>query len=306
MHYYQFNIGDYASHTRSLSPMEDLAYRRMIDLYYLNERPLNMCSTRVAREIGLNDHVDSVEYILDNFFYKTDEGFRQKRIDREIKKYQSNSKQKSKAGKASGKARRNKALNKENNTEHTVNTCSTDVQQTMNVCSTNDEQTNNHKPITINHKPSVKNMSSKDDLTIEIFEYWVYVMNKNKSSTKLTPKRKRNIRDRLKDGYTVDQIKLAIDGCRKDPFSMGQNSNGKPYNDIELICRTGEKLESFTEITNENFRATGSNTGHRPTTAERLRKEFEDTYGHEPASIDFFMDENVGDIRGTMEEGNGN
>lgn len=28
MHYYNFHIGDYASHTRHLSPIEDIAYRR--------------------------------------------------------------------------------------------------------------------------------------------------------------------------------------------------------------------------------------------------------------------------------------
>ena len=39
MHYYSFNIGDYASHTRHLTAIEDLAYRRLLDLYYLHEQP---------------------------------------------------------------------------------------------------------------------------------------------------------------------------------------------------------------------------------------------------------------------------
>ncbi len=69
MHYFQFNIGDYASHTSRLTPLEDLAYRRMLDLYYLNEQPLNGCVTDVAREIGLSDHAGSVEYVLSKFFY---------------------------------------------------------------------------------------------------------------------------------------------------------------------------------------------------------------------------------------------
>ena len=34
MHFYQFNIGDYASHTRHLNPIEDIAYRRLLDIYY--------------------------------------------------------------------------------------------------------------------------------------------------------------------------------------------------------------------------------------------------------------------------------
>jgi hypothetical protein len=64
--------------------------------------------------------------------------------------------------------------------------------------------------------------------------------------SKLTPKRKKAISGRLKEGYTVDEIRAAIDGCSRDPFSMGQNDRQTVYNDIELICRTGEKLESFT------------------------------------------------------------
>ena len=40
MHYYQFNIGDYAKATRHLTNDEDLAYRRLIELYYDTEKPL--------------------------------------------------------------------------------------------------------------------------------------------------------------------------------------------------------------------------------------------------------------------------
>ena len=84
-------------------------------------------------------------------------------------------------------------------------------------------------------------------LVNDIFEYWASTMNKDTSLTKLTDKRRKAISDRLKDGFTVNQIKQAIDGCAKDPFSMGQNDRKKPFNDIELICRSGEKLQFFAE-----------------------------------------------------------
>ena len=48
--------------------MEDLAYRRILDLYYLNEQPLNGCASDVARDIGLVGNVDEVEYVLNKFF----------------------------------------------------------------------------------------------------------------------------------------------------------------------------------------------------------------------------------------------
>ena len=37
MNYYPFHLGDYAARTAHLEPMEDLAYRRLLDLYYLGE-----------------------------------------------------------------------------------------------------------------------------------------------------------------------------------------------------------------------------------------------------------------------------
>jgi len=57
MHYFQFNIGDYASHTRHLSLLEDLAYRRLLDLYYLKDGELFGDEADVARQIGMREHI---------------------------------------------------------------------------------------------------------------------------------------------------------------------------------------------------------------------------------------------------------
>lgn len=92
--------------------------------------------------------------------------------------------------------------------------------------------------------PDGQKNQSKKSIVFDLFEYWVQIMMKDPSSTKLTPKRERAISDRLKD-YSPNQIKQAILNCSQDPFSMGANDRHKPYNDIELICRSGEKLESF-------------------------------------------------------------
>ena len=137
MHYYQFNIGDYSSHTSRLSLIEDLAYRRLLDLYYLNERPFNACSTTVARDIGLLDHLQEVEYVLTKFFVEEDGYLVNKRADKEIKAYQDKQKSASKAGKASAKARQSKA------SEQAFNDRSTTVQPNI-----------KHKPLNIKHKPT--------------------------------------------------------------------------------------------------------------------------------------------------------
>jgi uncharacterized protein YdaU (DUF1376 family) len=108
MHYYSFNIGDYASHTRHLSPIEDLAYRRLLDLYYLHEQPLNERSTTVARLINLRDNQVEVQAILEEFFELVEgTGWINQRADDEIAKYHGKLQAASRAGKASAEKRLN-------------------------------------------------------------------------------------------------------------------------------------------------------------------------------------------------------
>jgi len=126
MHYYQFHIGDYATHTRHLTPIEDIAYRRLLDIYYLHERPLSDCLTTVARQINMREYETEVDLVLTEFFDHVDGGYINRRADKEIEHYKAKVEQASKAGKASAERRINGRL--------------TDVQPT-----------NNHKPITNNH-----------------------------------------------------------------------------------------------------------------------------------------------------------
>ena len=56
------------------------------------------------------------------------------------------------------------------------------------------------------------------------------------------------IKARLAEGYSVDDLKLAIDGCHRSPFHMGENDNGRKYNPLELIVRDGSKVQSFIEL----------------------------------------------------------
>jgi uncharacterized phage protein (TIGR02220 family) len=79
--------------------------------------------------------------------------------------------------------------------------------------------------------------------TLEVFDYWK--LKHNHEFAKLDGKREKAIKARLKDGYTVGQLCKAIDGCKIDPFSQGQNERKTVYDDIELICRTAAKVDHF-------------------------------------------------------------
>jgi len=86
MNYYPFHIGDYISHTSHLSDAEDLAYRRMIDLYYQTEKPFEDI-VWVARKVKSTPEI--VKLLLEEFFdfWIEDCTWRNKRADEEIAKY---------------------------------------------------------------------------------------------------------------------------------------------------------------------------------------------------------------------------
>jgi len=87
MNFYPFHIGDYISHTHHLADDEDLAYRRMIDLYYQTEKPFTQTSEWLAKRVKTT--VKIVEYLLSEFFeYNLDSSsWHNKRADEEIAKY---------------------------------------------------------------------------------------------------------------------------------------------------------------------------------------------------------------------------
>ena len=105
MHYYQFNIGDYQSHTSHLSDTEDLAYRRMLDWCYLHEKPLPLDVEDIARQIRMRSHCDSITLVLQEYFERTESGWISERV---IKEIEAVGVKKEKAS-ASAKARWNKA-----------------------------------------------------------------------------------------------------------------------------------------------------------------------------------------------------
>lgn len=84
MNFYPFHIGDYLSHTSHLSDAEDLAYRRMLDLYYQTEQPFSDAQY-VARRV--RSDIETVHILLEEFFVERADGWHHLRCDEEIAKY---------------------------------------------------------------------------------------------------------------------------------------------------------------------------------------------------------------------------
>jgi len=101
MHYYQFNIGDYQSHTSHLSEIEDLAFRRMLDWCYLHEKPLPLDVDEISRQIRMRTHCESIAIVLREYFERSEDGWINVRAIQEMLKVG----EKSEKASASAKAR---------------------------------------------------------------------------------------------------------------------------------------------------------------------------------------------------------
>lgn len=85
MHYYQFNISDYRSATVHLSNDEDLAYRRLLDMYYDSENKIPLDTQWVARRLRLD--TKTVETVLNDMFVRHEDGWFNARCQDVIQQY---------------------------------------------------------------------------------------------------------------------------------------------------------------------------------------------------------------------------
>ena len=132
--------------------MEDLAYRRLLDEYYLHESPLLSGIASVARQIGMREYEKEVGFVLECFFSLTDKGWIHTRADKEIEHFHSKIEQASRAGKASAERR--------------LNGRSTDR-------STDVQPTNNQQPITNKQNTKAPTVATPDGVSQSTWDSFV-------------------------------------------------------------------------------------------------------------------------------------
>jgi uncharacterized protein YdaU (DUF1376 family) len=167
MHYYQFHIGDYKSHTHHLSQMEDLAFRRLLDHYYLHEQPIKQRD--IARQIGMREHEQDVLTVLNEFFVSTENGFINPRADDEIAKYRKFIED----GKRGAAKRWLKGGDGEANSPPIATPIATI----------------NQEPITNNHKPKRENATSvacPPDVAEQVWQDWLSLRKSKKAAVTAT------------------------------------------------------------------------------------------------------------------------
>lgn len=85
MNWYPHHIGDYKAATAHLTNDEDLAYRRLIEMYYDTEQNIPLDTQRVSRRLRMG--LDVVETVLNEFFFKSESGYKHMRCDHEIAEF---------------------------------------------------------------------------------------------------------------------------------------------------------------------------------------------------------------------------
>lgn len=195
MHYYKFNISDWALSTSHLSEIEELVYFRLMNFYYDTEKPIPKETHSVIRRLRLGSHSETVALILSEFFNETENGWEHDRINEVIENYHETAEKNKKNGKKGGRPRINKGQ-KPNG---------------LPVESQDKPKDNpNYKPLTINQEPKTKEDSAPDNSAAEyVLEYMNGVLNsKYKKTTKTHIE---NINARLNEGHTVEELKRVID-----------------------------------------------------------------------------------------------
>lgn len=218
MHFYKFHIGDYMSHTRHLSHYEDLAYRRLLDFYFLHEQPIR--HRDAARHIGMRDHEEDVLTVLNEFFLSTENGFVNVRADKEISEFR-----KHQAVSAFGAfVRDNPSLkeiaSKEDFIFHYLDNSIDEYISSLRVndvpikdTSSGDDAplTTNHKPLTTNHvKEKATSVACPDSVSQQVWDDWMTVRKEKKAKTLTETGWNQFVKQVEKAGWTLEQ---AISHC---------------------------------------------------------------------------------------------
>ena len=82
----------------------------------------------------------------------------------------------------------------------------------------------------------------------EVFDFWVADTGKKRAL--FDGKRESRIKARLREGFTVEELKAAIRNRKNDPFLMGKSrgSDGKVYDEIDTLLRGAAQVERLRDL----------------------------------------------------------
>ena len=187
MYFYPHHIGDYKAATTYLSNEEDLAYRRLLELYYDTEKAIEDDISLLSKRLRVTP--ESLSFVLKEFFSHTKDGWRNKRCDVVIKDYQEMAEKNRKNGKLGGRPKGSKQAIENPVGFHSVPSGIPVVTQLE----------PNQEPITRNQKPKkATSVAAPEGVSLEVWES--FVQHRKAKKAPITP---------MVMGYLEEQSKLA-------------------------------------------------------------------------------------------------
>lgn len=116
------------------------------------------------------------------------------------------------------------------------------------------EVTKNEAPTTKPKKAGRRRNTTRKEAE-EVFAYYCEKMNRPR--LKFLRDRQRRIQGYLAQGYTVDELKLAIDGILLSPVHTGQNESNAEYLEVSNVFKSPDHVDKFIRL------ATGTRTVKR-------------------------------------------
>jgi uncharacterized protein YdaU (DUF1376 family) len=231
MHYYQFNIGDYRAATAHLSNDEDLAYRRLLDMYYDTENQIPLDTQWVAKRLRLDTKV--VKVVLQDMFKLTETGWHHGRCELIIEQYHAMAEKNRANGRLGGRKK---------------NPVATDSQPIA-------KATINDKPITINDKPIKERATSvacPHDVTPQVWQDWLQLRKSKKASvTETVVKGARAEAGKL--NWTLDQF--LIEWCTRGSQGLKAEWVAEKQN----LTKTGQMNQTVMSGLTRGLMGSGNN-----------------------------------------------
>jgi hypothetical protein len=103
-----------------------------------------------------------------------------------------------------------------------------------------------------------------------VFAHWKVIMGHERARMDL--KRAQVIRDRLRDGYSVDDLCLAVEGCAASAFHCGENDRGQRYDSLTLILRDADHVDKFISMGEQARRMIAAREQRREEAAAQEQK----------------------------------
>ena len=85
----------------------------------------------------------------------------------------------------------------------------------------------------------------------EVWEHYENKITELGKTRKKTDNKMSHINARLKDGFTIDQLKTVINNVFSSPFMLGENDRRKMYIEIDNFLTSAEKVEKWLEESRE-------------------------------------------------------